>query len=105
MNLKQELVQHYKWLRQYGNNDSHSGNASVRIGDEIWVTPTGCCADTLTESDLVRCHIDGRVGRGASLDGPLHVQVYQNNPETQSVIHSHGPHTVALTLNGKNFVP
>ncbi|MDH3354117.1 MAG: class II aldolase/adducin family protein, partial [Chromatiales bacterium] len=24
---------------------------------------------------------------------------------TQSVIHSHGPNTVALTLNGKNFVP
>ena len=105
MNTKQELVQHYKWLHQYGCNDSHSGNASVRIGDEIWVTPTGCCADTLTEEALVRCHIDGSCGEGASLDGPLHVQVYQNNPEAQSVIHSHGPHTVALTLNGENFIP
>ena len=27
MQLKQELVQYYRWLRQYGINDSHSGNA------------------------------------------------------------------------------
>ena len=45
--LKQELVQHYGWLRKYGYNDSHSGNASVRDDSTIWVTPTGACADTL----------------------------------------------------------
>ncbi|MFW5446626.1 MAG: class II aldolase/adducin family protein, partial [Methylophagaceae bacterium] len=93
--LKQQLVEHYRWLRQYGCNDSHSGNASFRWHDEIWVTPTGCCADTLKEDDLVRCHIDGTMEEGASLDAPLHIQVYQQNPSARAVIHSHGPHTVA----------
>lgn len=105
MDNKQDLVRHYRWLRQFNINDSHSGNASVRIGDDIWVTPTGCCADTLEATDLVACHINGSIGAGASLDAPLHVQVYQKNAEAQSVIHGHGPHTVGLTLNGQDFVP
>jgi len=103
--LKQQLVEHYRWLRQYGCNDSHSGNASFRFHDEIWVTPTGCCADTLQADDLVQCHIDGLTEEGASLDAPLHIQVYQNNPQARAVIHSHGPHIVAMTMKGDDFVP
>ena len=103
--LKQELVEHYLWLRHYGNNDSHSGNASFRFHDEIWITPTGCCADTLTPEDLVCCHINGDKEEGASLDANLHIQVYQQNIDAKSVIHSHGPHAIALTLNGDDFVP
>jgi len=105
MDCKQELVQYYRWLRQYGLNDSHSGNASVRNDDTIWVTPTGCCADTLQVDDLVACHIDGAVGDGASLDAPLHIQVYQQNSQAVCVLHSHGPHSVALTMDGQCFVP
>ena len=103
--LKQQLVQHYLWLRQYGCNDSHSGNASIRWHNQVWVTPTGCCADTLQADDLVLCDIDGSVADGASLDAPLHIAVYQQNPKANAVFHSHGPHAVALTLNGDDFVP
>jgi len=104
-NLKQELIQHYRWLRQYGLNDSHSGNASVRDGETIWVSPSGCCADTMTADDLVPCSVNGSIGDGASLDAPLHVAIYQQNPTLQAVLHSHGPHSVALTMNGKDFTP
>ncbi len=103
--LKQQLVEHYKWLRQYGCNDSHSGNASFRWHNQVWVTPTGCCADTLMVDDLICCDIDGTIAEGASLDAPLHVQVYQQNAKARAVFHSHGPHTVALTFSGENFVP
>ncbi len=105
MQLRQELVEHYRWLRQYGINDSHSGNASVRVAERIWITPTGACADTLTAEDLVECHLDGRIGDGASQDAVLHLAVYRANPEAAAVLHSHGPHTVALTLDGNDFEP
>lgn len=105
MGIKTDLIQHYHWLRQYGLNDSHSGNASVREGETIWVTPTGACADSLREEELVACHIDGTLGKGASLDAGVHVAVYQRNPKAGAVLHSHGPHTVALTLNGKDYYP
>jgi len=105
MDSKQNLVRHYRWLRQYGNNDSHSGNASIREGDTIWVTPTGACADTLTAADLVACPLQGTCGEGVSLDGPLHQQVYRANPQARAMLHSHGPYTVAVTLSGEDFVP
>lgn len=105
MTIKHELVRYYRWLRQYGYNDSHSGNASVRAGDTIWVTPTGACADTLMENDLVECRIDGAHGDGASLDAPLHIRVYQQNPEARALLHSHGAYSVAMTLNGEDFTP
>ncbi len=105
MDPREDLVRHYRWLRQYGNNDSHSGNASVRVGDDFWVTPSGCCADTLSADQLLRCQLDGTLTEGASLDARLHRLVYQNNPAAQSVLHSHGPYTVALTMNGADFIP
>lgn len=80
MNIKDNLVRHYLWLRQYGLNDSHSGNASVRDGVSFWITPTGCCADLLSSGDLVECQTDGVLGKGASLDARLHLAVYQSNP-------------------------
>ncbi|MGW8227477.1 MAG: class II aldolase/adducin family protein [Gammaproteobacteria bacterium] len=105
MELKQDLVRYYHWLRQYGINDSHSGNASVRDNETVWVTPTGACADTLQAEDLVACSLAGNIGKGASLDAALHLAVYQHNPKARAVLHSHGAHTVALTMNGEDFIP
>lgn len=105
MNKKQELIQYYQWLRQYGYNDSHSGNMSVKDGDIVWVTPTGACADTLTEDMLVACKQQQPSPVGATLDAALHLEVYQQNPEAGAVIHSHGAYTVAMTLNGEDFIP
>ena len=105
MNIKTSLVQYYRWLRQYGLNDSHSGNASLRDGDIFWITPTGACADTLTETDLVACHLDGTIGDGASLDARLHLAVYRKKPQSTAIIHSHGAHSVAMTMNGEDFRP
>lgn len=105
MNAKQDLIRHYLWLRQYGYNDSHSGNASFCHANTFWVTPTGACADTLKAEHLIECDITGRLGKGASLDAMLHSRVYQKNKTSAAVLHSHGAYSVAMTMNGENFVP
>jgi L-fuculose-phosphate aldolase len=102
---RQTLVRYYQWLRRYGLNDSHSGNASLREGDIVWVTPSGCSADTLEVDDLVPCRLGQAAPRGASLDAPLHLAVYQARPGARAVLHSHGPHGIALTLPGGDFMP
>ncbi len=104
MDLREDLVRYYQWLRRYGLNDSHSGNASVRDGEAFWITPTGACADTLRAQDLIACSLD-RIGDGASLDAPLHAAVYRANSAASAVLHSHGAHSVAMTMDGKDFVP
>lgn len=105
MNIKDDLVRHYHWLRQYGLNDSHSGNASLREDDVFWITPTGCCADTLSSGELVECGLDGAIGKGASMDARLHLAVYQANPDARAVLHSHGPYSVAMTMDNEEFFP
>lgn len=99
------LVRYYRWLRQYGLNDSHSGNASVRDGEQAWLTPTGCGADTLEPGDLLACPLALPPPRGASLDAPLHLAVYRARPDAMAVLHSHGPHSIAMTLSGGDFRP
>lgn len=105
MDPRLDLVRHYRWLRQYGLNDSHSGNLSVRCHTDYWITPTGAGADTLESDDLIRCPLGGPPAAGASLDAPLHRQVYLRNPEAGAVMHSHGPYSVAITLSGGDFLP
>ena len=105
MDPRLDLIRHYRWLRQYGLNDSHSGNISVRTGDHYWISPTGACADTLEADALVRCPLGAAPTTGASMDGPLHLAVYANNPQAGAVIHSHGPYSVAATLGGNDFLP
>ncbi len=105
MDKREDLVRHYRWLRQYGYNDSHSGNASVRDGAHFWVTPTGACADLLQAADLIECRVDAEPPGGASLDARLHAMVYRKNPEAGAVLHSHGAYSVALTMDGEDFVP
>ncbi|HKJ07574.1 MAG TPA: class II aldolase/adducin family protein [Gammaproteobacteria bacterium] len=104
MDLREDLVRHYRWLRRYGLNDSHSGNASIRDGERFWITPTGACADTLQPDDLIACRLD-RIADGASLDAPLHAAVYRANANATAVLHSHGAHSVAMTMDGEDFVP
>lgn len=105
MSVKEKLVRYYLWLRQYGYNDSHSGNASVRQQDTVWITPSGGCADALHADDLIACGMDGTIGKNASYDARLHLETYRNCPTTQAVLHSHGPYTIAITMNGEDFVP
>lgn len=105
MDLRVELVQYYRWLRQYGLNDSHSGNASIRIGETVWITPTGACADTVEVNDLIACKMGKKPAAEASADASLHLAVYASNPTANAILHAHNPYTVALTFNCYEFVP
>ena len=105
MDSKQDLIRFYRLLHQYGLNDSHSGNMSFRHDGEFYITPTGACADLLQTDDLVRCTMDDKHIDKASMDQHAHRAIYRHNPEAHAVIHSHNPYTIALTLNGEDFVP
>lgn len=102
---RQALIDYYRLLRRNGCNDSHSGNGSVRDGERVWLTPTGASGDTLLPADLIACAADAPPPAAASLDAPLHLAVYRAIPETGAVLHSHGPHAIALTLDGRDFEP
>ncbi|MEX1080812.1 MAG: class II aldolase/adducin family protein, partial [Halofilum sp. (in: g-proteobacteria)] len=101
---RRALVDYYRLLRQHGLNDSHSGNGSVRTGERAWVTPSGACGDTLEPGSLIACPIGGEPAPGASLDAALHLAVYAANPDAGAVLHSHGPHAIALSFSAGEFI-
>jgi len=105
MDRRKELTSYYRWLRQFGYNDSHSGNISARDDETVWVTPTGACADTLEAKEFIGCKLGEDAPQEASGDANLHLAVYRQNPKARALVHSHCPHAVALTLNGEDFVP
>ncbi len=105
MPAKRDLVRHYRWLKRYGLNDSHSGNAPIKDGARIWITPISCCADSLSKGDLLAIKSGYPAQEFASLEAALHLTVYEANPEAAWVLHSHGPYSIAVSLGGRDFEP
>ena len=98
-----QLTSYYRLLRQYGLNDSHSGNASIRISNDMWITPTGASADTLTAADLVYCPGNMPPPSNASQDNGLHRAIYEQRNDVKAVLHGHPIHAIALTMSGDDF--
>lgn len=99
------LIQALRRLRADGYNDAATGNASVRQDERFWITPSSAVRDAVAPEDLVACSLDAPLPEGASLDTPVHREVYRRQPEIGAVLHSHGPHSVAVSFAGRDFEP
>jgi L-fuculose-phosphate aldolase len=99
------LAGYYHRLREHGLNDSHSGNASVRIDDSVWITPAGACGDDFSSSDLVECRLDSDIPDNASADTLIHLETYRARPNVNAILHAHPPYTIGMTMDGKRFGP
>lgn len=99
------LIQTLQRLRADGYNDAATGNASVRRGQRFWITPSSAVREAVMPVDLIACGLDAPLPEGASLDTPIHREVYRQQPDTGAVLHSHGPHSVAVSFAGRDFEP
>lgn len=104
------LIAELRRLQAAGYNDAATGNASVRIGERFWITPSGAVTggrgDGLARAELIACDLgETPLPEGASLDTPIHRAVYRARPDAGAVLHSHGPHSVAISFAGRDFVP
>jgi len=75
-----------------------TANLSFLHDGRIFITRSGSCFGTLAAGDFVEIGADGlsSAGGGArpSKEWPLHAMLYENDPETLSVIHIHSPYGV-----------
>ena len=99
------LLHYLQRLRAAGYDDAATGNASVRQGERFWITPSGAVRDAIVPADLVACTLDEPLPEGASLDTSVHREVYRQQPKIGAVLHSHGPHSVAVSFAGRDFEP
>ncbi|WP_372481992.1 class II aldolase/adducin family protein [Streptomyces fuscigenes] len=76
-----------------------SGNASVRVGDLVLVTPSGVPYDRLGPADTVAVRLDGTqvLGRMTpTSELPMHLAVYRRT-DALAVVHTHAVHATAVS--------
>lgn len=95
------------------------GNLSIRLGDQLLVTPTGRRKDELSPEDLLLVPLDpadppggeAAAGHGQS-PGPrpssdiaVHRAVYRARPDVRAVAHAHLAASLGLTIAGERPSP
>jgi ribulose-5-phosphate 4-epimerase/fuculose-1-phosphate aldolase len=93
------------------------GNLSIRLGDQLLVTPSGRRKDELSVEDLLLVPLDpdpvadagAGYGHGAgprpSSDIAVHRAVYRARPDIRAVAHAHLAASLGLTIAGERPSP
>jgi ribulose-5-phosphate 4-epimerase/fuculose-1-phosphate aldolase len=85
-------------LFERGLTPGRTGNLSVRLGDQVLISPTGSSLGALDPGELSLTDLDGRIVSGSkpSKELPLHLAMYRARSEWTAVAHLHSPYAVAL---------
>lgn len=95
----EELCEVCHLMYQSGLIYSAGGNASVRIADYVYITPTGGALGQIKPDQLVQVSLDGNVvGPGKpSKELGMHLAMYNKRTDARGVVHPHPPHTIAFS--------
>ena len=77
-----------------------TGNLSVRIADQIWVTPTGRSLRNLRPDDLACVDTSGKLlnGNKPSKESPFHLAAYGNaGDRAAAIVHLHSTFSTAAS--------
>jgi len=96
--LHQQLLDTSQRLVELGLNRGSSGNASVRDGDGMLITPSALPVSAMTPASMVRMDLAGKVLQGGkpSSEWRFHRDILAARPEIGAVIHTHS--TFATTI-------
>jgi L-fuculose-phosphate aldolase len=95
--LRQAVVQAVHEMDRHGLNRGSTGNASMRCGQGMLITPTGMGAE-VQPADLAWVGWDG-TRRGPwqpSSEWHFHRAAYLARPDVHAVLHTHSTHAAAL---------
>jgi L-fuculose-phosphate aldolase len=104
---RRALVDAVRRLDAAGLNHNSSGNASVRVGSALLVTPSGIPAGRLDVTDPVLVDHDGRPLRAGqrvpTSEWRLHVRVLASRPDVAAIAHTHSPEATAAAALGDDL--
>jgi len=101
METATKLAEIAKRLYNRNMNAALGGNMSIRLGDEIAITPAGINKGFMTEDDVVVVDMGGAKLRGKgtpSSEGKMHYEIYKARPDVNAIIHAHPPFAVGFAL-------
>lgn len=98
-------------LFERGKTSGSSANISFRFENHIYISASGTCFGTLSESDFAELDLEGQhiSGKKPSKEWPLHLALYQKSSEIGAVIHTHSLYSILWSmvpdLDPKNCIP
>jgi L-fuculose-phosphate aldolase len=102
--LRDDIVEVGRRLYARGYTASNDGNISVRLGDgRLLMTPTGVCKGFMTPDMMCITDMAGRKlsgERGPSSEMLMHLEVYNQRPDAQAVVHAHPPTATGFAVAG-----
>ena len=108
---RDRMAMHGESLHSRGYVPGSSGNISVRLADGMLVTPTNSCMGRLDPERISKVDWQGNhlSGDKPSKEAFLHLLMYLQRPDSQSVVHLHSTHAVAVSccsgLDAENAIP
>ncbi len=106
--LRQRVIDAALDLASSGLSPNMSGNVSARLGDSIFITPSGVAYTDLLPGDLAEIALDGRVLSGPfppSSEWHMHCAIYEANPQAGGVVHAHSNFATALAVMKREIPP
>ena len=93
---------------QAGLMCSCDGNISVKVADDkLWVTPAGVSKGFLTPDMLVKMDLAGNIIEAGDMrpssEIKMHLRVYNENSDIQSVFHAHPIYGTVYAIAGKSL--
>lgn len=90
-----------------GVNRGASGNASVRLGSGMLITPSALLPDQLTPETLVEVDMQGGYSQTLkpSSEWRIHRDIYLARPDIGAIVHTHSTHAVALSCLREDLPP
>jgi L-fuculose-phosphate aldolase len=102
--LRTSLLQTSRRMVELGLNRGTAGNASVRCGNDLLITPSALPVAEMTEQDLVLIDKEGKVlqGRKPSSEWRFHCDIFNARPEIGAVLHMHSTYATTMACLGKD---
>lgn len=96
--LRALLLYTSRQLVELGLNRGTSGNASVRCGEQILITPAVLPVSAMTEKDMVLIDPDGTVLKGdqPSSEWRFHCDILNARPDVGAVLHTHAIYSTTI---------
>ncbi|HEX2982018.1 MAG TPA: class II aldolase/adducin family protein [Ignavibacteriales bacterium] len=105
--LRKEIVDAGKRVYDRGFVASNDGNISARIdAKRALITPTGVSKGFMRPEDLIIVDMDGNLVSGdrkPSSETNMHLQIYKDRPDVNSVCHAHPPYSTGFAVAGFNM--
>ena len=101
--IRREIVDVVKREYACGMVNMFEGNASARLGDRVFITPSQVSKEAMTTEMVVETDLEGNIlylpeGLKPTSELTMHLAVYRIRPDVRAVIHNHSLYATAFAM-------